>query len=788
MRLCISFLMTLLPFLIIGQSSKNLELVSNIPVDETSNDVWGFEHSNGTEYAIMGDQNSTRIFSLADPANPEQVADIQGTNSTWRDIKNFNDVVYVVADSGEDGLLVIDMSMIDADSISHTFLNLEIEIDSVNFGVLTRSHNLYVNEEGFMYLSGSNLGNRGVIILDLNENPLLPKPVGIADLQYAHDVYVRDNLMFSSEIFVGQMAIYDIEDKTNPTLLGTIETPNRFTHNIWSDTENQYAFTTDERSESSVGAYDISDPTDIKFLDKFKTVEGALAIPHNTHFHDNYLFTSWYTEGVVVTDVTRPDNMIEVAHFDTFGGESGGFNGCWGAFPFLPSGLLLASDRQSGLFILRPTLVRAAYLEGVITTVGTGELVNGAIIKINSDDKNDSMSDPTGEFKTGQCTDGTFSVTISHPEYFPVDTTITLIAGEVTELNIQLDKKQLFNFQVNVGVENGEPLANADVFIVNDDQSYSFNTMQDGFASGEIFEGVYRVYAGRWGWKQSDMGMVSVDENKTVSVILEQGYEDDFLFDFGWNVVTDASSGEWVRGLPIGTTFNGKKSNVDIDVIGDIGELCYMTGNAGGQAGTDDVDNGETTLISDWIDLSIFENPFLEYHKWFFNDGGENVDPNDTLKTYIITQTDSILMETTSSIGVSGEWIRTSLEIRDFVEEDSIRVLFSVADDVEQGHVLEAGIDIFRISEGTTISTNDLELVNNFFVYPNPIRDQVTIRSEIYLGQADLRVFDAQGRLVMIDQLRNREKTINVNHLSAGVYFLNVTGQDFKQSIKLIKP
>tara|TARA_B100001250_G_C19731302_1_gene758642 strand:- start:122 stop:1381 length:1260 start_codon:yes stop_codon:yes gene_type:complete len=67
----------------------------------------------------------------------------------------------------------------------------------------------------------------------------------------------------------------------------------------------------------------------------------------------DYLVTSYYTSGVTVVDASDPSNLIEVAYYDTSPGYDGGeFEGCWGAYPFLPSGLILASDQQTGLHIL----------------------------------------------------------------------------------------------------------------------------------------------------------------------------------------------------------------------------------------------------------------------------------------------------------------------------------------------------------------------------------------------------------------------------------------------------
>jgi hypothetical protein len=59
---------------------------------------------------------------------------------------------------------------------------------------------------------------------------------------------------------------------------------------------------------------------------------------------------------VVVFDASNPDALVEVAHFDNYlipGTNSAGTDGTWGVYPFLPSGNILVSDIENGLFILR---------------------------------------------------------------------------------------------------------------------------------------------------------------------------------------------------------------------------------------------------------------------------------------------------------------------------------------------------------------------------------------------------------------------------------------------------
>ena len=142
------------------------------------------------------------------------MATIPGTRSIWRDIKTHEKYAYVVADQGTDGLLIIDMSNL-PDSVSFKFWKPQIDING-NPTPLTTCHNLYV-DNGYIYLSGCRIGNQGIIILDVNQDPMNPVVVGAADLNYSHDAFVRDTLLFTSEINRGQLGIYSIADKTKPT-------------------------------------------------------------------------------------------------------------------------------------------------------------------------------------------------------------------------------------------------------------------------------------------------------------------------------------------------------------------------------------------------------------------------------------------------------------------------------------------------------------------------------------------------------------------------------------------
>ena len=80
------------------------------------------------------------------------------------------------------------------------------------------------------------------------------------------------------------------------------------------------------------------------------------ATDHNGYTHGNHYYVSHYRRGVVVFDATNPEALTEVAHFDNYlvpSTNTAGTDGAWGVYPFLPSGNLLVSDIENGLFVLR---------------------------------------------------------------------------------------------------------------------------------------------------------------------------------------------------------------------------------------------------------------------------------------------------------------------------------------------------------------------------------------------------------------------------------------------------
>ncbi len=783
-----------------GQENFNMESLATIELDEPGNDIWGYVDGNGIEYAVMGSRTNTRIWSLEDPSNPIERIVIPGAATTWRDIKSWDDHLYVTNDGSPlDGLLVIDMSMAPTD-ITFNYIKPDIIVgtDTTELG---QCHNLYIDENGFCYLSGCRIANANkAIIFDLNQDKKNPPIVGIhggpavQGPEYSHDLFVQNDIMYSSEINAGVLTLFDVTDKANIVELGDAATTMNFTHNTWASPDGRYAFTTDERANAFVDAYDVSDPGNIIRLDSYQPLEtaGQGVIPHNTHYKDGFLITSWYTDGVVITDANMPDNMIKVGAYDTYPIPGNGFNGCWGAYPWLPSGLVITSNITNvngvgQLDVFRPTYVRAAYLHGTVTDLADGSAINAVDVVINNPDQaNEGRTDPFGGYKTGIERAGTYEVTFTHPDYFPETLSTTIENGVITILDAQLTKRPQISLSGTViDAATSEIIPNAKLKLFNQNRTIELITDNQGSFDQTIFDENYDIVIGAWGYNYVALDDVKFDATSGNTFELTPGIEDNFALDLGWQVNGNATTGIWVRDTPIPTFRNGVAVNVDADIDGDIGTECYMTGNGGGEAPADDVDNGVTRLISPPFDVSGYQEPVLQYNAWFTIGGGQGP-INDTMFVRIWDKTSLTTLDMYTE--TTGGWTDVvSIPLNGLVDTDAELSLSVVISDLEgTGHLLEGGFDAFRVVEGMPSSATSITDSDNIEIFPNPFSDNFNINLESD-NYRSISLYDIMGKQVYHSKVINNQTVIG-NELTDGFYTIIIERQDGSLlSKKLIK-
>lgn len=736
-------------------------------------------------------------MEVTDPANPVNIVQIPGPDNLWKEIKVYEHYAYVTSEGGQ-GLQIVDLSALPSPNLNYHYYTGDGQIESQ----LDRIHALHIDtKKGFVYLFGGNLFGGAAKVLDLNADPYNPTYAGTFDaLGYIHDGYAENDTLYACHIYTGLLSIVDMKNKSNPVLLGTVETPGKFTHNSWLTDDHKYILTTDEDTPSFVTSYDISDPTDIKELDRISPNDGNNSIGHNTHVRNNWAITSWYTDGVVISDVHRPDNMVITGMYDTWPGAGAGFDGCWGVFPFFSSGTTVASNipntngGNGKLFVFTPTYVRACYLEGKILNGCNSQPMLGATIEVNSGNpwvntttKND------GTFKTGQVEPGNFKVTISKPGYVTQIIDVTLVTAEVIELNVTLAPENVGEVKGTVLVENSStPIANATVFLSGPDGTYTVQSDANGQFDLEcVPSGDYQVSAGKWGYLTNS---IVIDEQLVAAgtpanIYLELGYYDAFGVDLGWTTQSNASSGQWERGEPIGTTNQGDFVNPDLDSNLDANDECYMTGNGGGQAGNDDVDNGSVTLITPPMELADYDDAVLSFWYWFYNGGGQGTSPNDKLEVRVTNGNQTVTVFT-QNVSAS-EWrFSGEIHLKDYIAlTDEVRVQFVTADDAP-GHLVEAAVDIFKVVPGDASSTTNLDVSAFLKASPNPSATSFVLNYDWQAAQnPTLEVRNALGQIVFSQRLSgNVGSAICGDNWPKGVYVASLRSSD-KQGlpIRLVK-
>lgn len=327
---------------------------------QTFNACWGWYDSvKKREYAIMGSVDSTYFFDVTNPTLPPVKCDVEagrGRYSTWRDYDTYGHYCYAVQDAGIGALQIFDLSYL-PDSVHKVY-----DSDSL----LYRTHTIYISGDK-LYCNSvtTNFGTRRAMQILSLENPEKPKLVGVLTppifggvpaFNFCHDTHVRGDTAYCSGE-TGGLFIYDVSQPANAKFLASItDYPDKgYNHSSWLSADGKYIYFVDENLGLGIKAYDISNFNNIEFQSLFRSHTGA--VPHNPYIKDHFLYVSYYEDGVYVFDIRDPKNPKVAAYYDTYPqnaeGQYRGFYGCWSVYPFLPSGIILASDQTNGLFVLK---------------------------------------------------------------------------------------------------------------------------------------------------------------------------------------------------------------------------------------------------------------------------------------------------------------------------------------------------------------------------------------------------------------------------------------------------
>jgi choice-of-anchor B domain-containing protein len=322
-----------------GSQPPRFQLIAQLDLSggtTRNSDITGWiDPVTNKEYAIVGEWQGRNVYiiDVSNAQNPVLVSTINPARGF--DVKTWDNYLYCV-----DG---------DGTFVDGKIFDISNPASPVPAGTFQSAHNITLHE-GYMYKS-----IEGLTIYDL-ATPTSPQQVWFDFRPGGHDATVQNNILYDFHGRAGTF-IYDVSNKASPVLLGGVEHPNdlgiAYHHNGWPTADGKHLFITDEIGTSvmpDIIVVDISNPSNMGKVGQYSDPNATI---HNVMVVGDLLFASYYVAGVRVFDITRPWDPILLDTYDTAPAYTGNniFEGCWGIYPFAPSGVIYASDMQNGLYL-----------------------------------------------------------------------------------------------------------------------------------------------------------------------------------------------------------------------------------------------------------------------------------------------------------------------------------------------------------------------------------------------------------------------------------------------------
>jgi choice-of-anchor B domain-containing protein len=377
---------------------------------------WGYSDTvivNGQprlrELAFFGCFRGTSIVDITTPQLreiafiPTQSTSPTHSGNDWREIRTSGRYAYITTEATGGGLQIVDLL---PDPNNPDSVRLVRKFDT---GGTNNQHNIgtsagYAWEaDNYIYLCGGQVtlgfGNSGGMAIYDVSNPTNPVLMSRYATRYVHDVYVKNDTAYLANINDGFVDIVNVSNKSNPVRIRTFTYPapnigDAGTHNVWVTEDSKFIFTTDEVAPSGHNILRVHDARDYNNIivnaATYKSPVGSqTAVVHNAYVRGKHIIMSYYTQGVKIVDISEPLDPVEVGAYNTYGSTTAsGYNGCWGVFPFYPSGKIIASDINTAtnsntgkLSVIQFNNARAGIVRGTVRSATTNQVIAGAQIR-----------------------------------------------------------------------------------------------------------------------------------------------------------------------------------------------------------------------------------------------------------------------------------------------------------------------------------------------------------------------------------------------------------------------
>ncbi|MEP1488930.1 MAG: choice-of-anchor B family protein [Algibacter sp.] len=356
---------------------SNYNLMAQLPLDTfgaaAGNDSWGWtDPTTGKEYALMATNTNVAFIDITNTAAPIYLGSLPTAtqNSSWRDVKVYKDHAFIVADvAGNHGMQVFDLTRLR--NVTNPPESFTTDTHYTGFG---SAHNVVINTaSGYAYIVGTNrdgIYEGGPLFINIQDpkNPI--DEGGFGEGGYSHDAQVityngPDTDYTGHEILIGsnedEVVIVDVTDKANPIKISNISYSNvGYAHQGWFTEDMNFFILGDELDERNIGTntrtivFNFSDLDNPSFHMNY--LGPHLAIDHNGYVKGDTFYLANYTAGLRMIDVSQIANetMTEIGYFDSHPENDGAaFDGAWNVYPYFPSGNIIISDINRGLFVIR---------------------------------------------------------------------------------------------------------------------------------------------------------------------------------------------------------------------------------------------------------------------------------------------------------------------------------------------------------------------------------------------------------------------------------------------------
>ena len=621
------------------------------PAATSASDAWGYVSPSGREYAILGMSNGTAFVEITNPAASTLVKFMprpaSASDSLWRNMKTYQNYCYAVSEGGG-GIQIFNLAGIDTGVVT--------DLGTVTDGGVASSHTMIINEAtGYLYRMGC--GSSGIRCYSL-ANPALPAYVSAWNPKYTHDgaVFVWPTGPYAGrEIFLacgglngGQtetgMDILDITNKQNIITLGRATYANAaYCHQVWISPDYKYAYINDEIDEQNFGILGQTRIIDIQNLAApflaGTFANGVPSVDHNLYIKGNNLYASNYKSGLRIYDITNRTSLTETAYFDTYPTENAtGYAGLWSNYPYFPSGTVIGSDIQRGLFIWQvgPDALTISYPQDVPTQITpTGGTFN--VQTTLAAGQAIASGGAQLVFNTGAPVDQRVPLTPQGP-------------GNWKAVFPSLACPSTVSFAVEFTLVSGAVVRDPPAAMHSASVSY-----------GEIVGFTDEMESGTNGWTVGATG-----DNATLGI--------------------------WERGDPVGTTAQPENDHTTTGVAAWITGL----GVVGGAAGAADVDGGTTTLTTPSIDATQVSDPVMACFVWYSNNLG-GAPSLDSMPVLMSNNGGSTWTQVELVTASPGSWTEKQYRIAQFMTPTSAMRLRFQARDLDTGSLVEAGVDDLRV-------------------------------------------------------------------------------------------